>query len=700
MKWMSQGFVGRTVGQTSLTVGLFAAVWLVYYPSLDHAPRADQWCFLLDTTGQEDFSTLFAHTYSYNRTRMVCPGDYHLFRPVLFGLLSGEKALFGNRFALWQATGITLHCLALFLLLRLLLRLNVLLNKTGTEGPPRWFSSRSLTNALTYALVLYFGLNCAIVEMVIWAHINGYLLFVVLMLGSILLLLEGIALPVEARTKRVCLLGSAWFLTLLSAFTYEIGQFYAVIAGTVLAVALYRKSQARKCAFIFAVFFSILVLYRLANFVDQRVHNQRGPDLPIVSILEKIASSTTISHAVRYMLYDLFQPFFPTWVGWTFGSRLVIPEAMTTRWKDLTTSPMPIVSYFLLVGMMGLTLRGVWRLRSSEQKRLGLTVALLGFSLIVLHLGITVVGRMNLRPGPDVLSTNSYYAYLPFLFLLLSVAAFWQREGTTEIGRGMLLRNSLSIGMISALLVLSIVSGVEVYHINVKGRENFEGFTHRIARIDKFVRQHCDEDDFSLAFTFDSCRAVGTQYGVPITTMLFQPYINVSRPKYVVGFSDGEPTVSTYEQWQETRNASCRLCPELVSVGSSYMYYHFEGKYYGVLHWDGCYDPARHDHAYLIEGATLAEARSQQRAKLDLQDADIRSGRFIPPGSSVALVEEGYKGFNLIECAGRIYAIPQGEGAFDPVRIREHGYSSSHVGGSTIEVKAQIGSEESAEPRP
>jgi hypothetical protein len=681
----------RVLRQAIPIVGLFAVVWLAYFPSLGHGPRADQWCYLLDTVGEHQFATLFAHTYSYNRTRMVCPGDYHLFRPVLFALLSGEKALFGNNFAWWQAIGILLHCLALYLLLRLMLRIQVLVSEDpSTEPAGRGRARQTIMRALSFALVLYFGLNCAVVEMVIWAHINGYLLFVVLVLGSILLLLEGITTREELRFTRTGLLGAVWVLTLLSAFTYEIGQFYALIAGTLAAAALYRKGAARRSVILFAVFFGILVIYRMANVLDQRAHAERAPDIDIATILQRMTSFITLTHTLRYLFYDLVQPFFPSWVSWSFTSRLVIPEAVASHWHDWKNSPVPIVSYALLGGMAGLTLIGLRRLLAGERKRVGVVAVLLAFSLIALHLAITVVGRMNVRPGPDVLSTNSYYPYLPLLFLILGIfgiwafAAFGQSPAWwTRLGNG------LAVLMIGSLLILSVVSGLKVHAINLRGRDDFAGFTRRVATVERLIREHGKEADFSLAFTFDSFQALGTQYGVPISTILFQRYFTAS-PKYVVSFPDGEPSLMTYEEWRASRGPANRLCPELVAVGSSYMCYRFEGKYYGVLHWDGCYDPLRRDHAYLIEGATLEEVRRQQQSKLDIQEADIRDGRFIPPGSSVALVEKGYKGFNLIESAGRVYAIPQGEGAFDPVKIREHGYSSSHVGGSLAEVKSRI----------
>ncbi|MGA2916326.1 MAG: hypothetical protein ABSE89_09905 [Sedimentisphaerales bacterium] len=54
------------------------------------------------------------------------------------------------------------------------------------------------------------------------------------------------------------------------------------------------------------------------------------------------------------------------------------------------------------------------------------------------------------------------------------------------------------------------------------------------------------------------------------------------------------------------------------------------------------------------------------------------------------LVEENYYGFNLVLFRGRIYAIPQPEGAFELERVEKGGYSRSFQGDSVDEVKRAI----------
>ena len=43
------------------------------------------------------------------------------------------------------------------------------------------------------------------------------------------------------------------------------------------------------------------------------------------------------------------------------------------------------------------------------------------------------------------------------------------------------------------------------------------------------------------------------------------------------------------------------------------------------------------------------------------------------------LIEAGYRGFNLVRYGQKIYAIPQGEGAFEIERIRNNGVRLSRV---------------------
>ena len=148
---------------------LCAAVALTFGPSLKHPPRADQWCYLADVRDDHTFRDILRNSYSYNRTRVTGPGDTDLFRPVLFTILAAEKAAFDGRIWPPQAIGIVFHCILCVMLLVLQRRIARIVRPADRPGDgPDWF---------TYGLVAFFALNPYTQELVIWAHLHGYLVF-------------------------------------------------------------------------------------------------------------------------------------------------------------------------------------------------------------------------------------------------------------------------------------------------------------------------------------------------------------------------------------------------------------------------------------------------------------------------------------------------------------------------------------------
>jgi len=145
--------------------GIAAFNIIIYYPSLFHIPRADQWCYLADTSDYEDLSSLVTRFYSYNRVRLFNPGDSILFRPIFFILLGIEKWAFGNNFIYWQLMGIILHLILVYFLLKLLLEIQ--------------------SSIFAYLLVFYFSTITVNQEMIIWHHINAYILFMIFVLGAL-----------------------------------------------------------------------------------------------------------------------------------------------------------------------------------------------------------------------------------------------------------------------------------------------------------------------------------------------------------------------------------------------------------------------------------------------------------------------------------------------------------------------------------
>src|SRR6202035_1222165 len=139
---------------------------------------------------------------------------------------------------------------------------------------------------LAYGLALFFGLNFAVVEMVIWSHINGYLLVIVFALAATLLSFQIHTQGDASPARRRLLVAGTFLFLLLSAFTYELGQFLAVLAGAVVGLSAWRYGRPGRGLALFLMFASVLPLYQGANFLDQTVH-PFTTDENFTSVLER-----------------------------------------------------------------------------------------------------------------------------------------------------------------------------------------------------------------------------------------------------------------------------------------------------------------------------------------------------------------------------------------------------------------------------
>jgi hypothetical protein len=684
--------------KSALVAVLFLIMGMAYHPSVGHGPRDDQWCFLLDTIDQHGFLDTLSHSYSYNRTRAVAPGDYQLFRPVLFALLSAEKALFGNHFAWWQWVGIGLHGAAVFLFLQiLLLAYRCLPLETARDGSLRsWFTERRLLHALAYVLALFFGLNFAGVEMVIWSHINGYLLFIVLILGAVFLVLKVVVAPRAAGQRTRVQVAGAYGLLLVSAFTYELGQFLAVLVGAVLGLSTYRNGRPAYAVAWFLLFASVLPLYQAVNLLDRAAH-PRAWDATMTGVATRALSLRSVENTGRYLLYTTVQPFFPSCATWVPEKRVVITEPATFWEKYAQPDPVLLASLGVLGAGLWLTGRGLAQFANVAGRLVRLVMVLLPLSLLALHALVTVLGRMNLRSNPWVLSGNSYYTYLPLLGLLASLYVVWTWAAPRTTRPGSLGVLGCHAILVLGLVVLSVVSGTQVYAINVAEKNQLRPLRIATNIVQEFIDCHQAEPDFSIAFDGSVCASVQTFYGIPFPLILFKRYVNNDNPRYVFTMAGGKivPRAGPGLLGGERRSP---LFPDVVQVDTFYSFFHFDGWFYGVQYWDGYYRPDRMEYAYLIKARTLDDARRQVAEKLAEQEADCQAGRFIRYGSAITPVA-AYGGFELFRAAGRIYAIPAPEGPLDRTGLLHQRYSCYYCGQSVEGVKAQIASTAFTEAR-
>jgi hypothetical protein len=556
-KWLGPGFL----------LGLFGLIVFAYAPSLRHGPRADQWQYLTETMDEDTFVAVLGKTWSYSRTRLITPGDSQLFRPLLFAVLAAEKAFFGNHFRAWQATGIVLHmmiCTLLFIIMRRLRRVSA-----GVETPT------SMVDALPFVLTTFFALNFAIAEQVIWTHISGYLVFTLLILIALWCLIEALVHPELSRRSRAALLVSAWLLTLLSAFTYELGQLCAVCTGLILAGFHVQQRQFRKGLLLLALFVGIVAIYQGVNRFDRRYHHgMYHDDKALALLLKELPTEASVQNLGRYLSYAVVQPFMPLHCTCRLRSvgKMCLEEQLWSGQVEWDARAVGCGG--MLVVAAALTMLGMLRL---VRARPLLMVMLLVLSIVAGHVSLIVFGRMNLRPIE--LSINPYYIYVTLLFVIIGAAV--PLLGLDRLEKAWSLSRSGVAVLIAGLLVLSVASLDVVRRVNEGGASQFQKLRDDNRYLSKFLERHAEED-VRIAIIHGPN---GLPRLTPNLMVLYHTYFDAVSPNYFL-YEDGTHLrVVSVDSWRAEHPAQEPiLCPELVSVRPVFYIFHAVDRYYAVPH--------------------------------------------------------------------------------------------------------------------
>ena len=142
---------------------LVLVAWTIYQPALNRVFAADQLWYFAELDGRTSFLDGLRH-YDYAATRRFWKGDDVTFRPLLFTWLAIGNRLFSYHHIWWNVANLALHTLVALFLFRLLLAV------------------RPSPFALP-AAVLFLALKPPL-ELVVWNHLGGYLLAcVALLLG-------------------------------------------------------------------------------------------------------------------------------------------------------------------------------------------------------------------------------------------------------------------------------------------------------------------------------------------------------------------------------------------------------------------------------------------------------------------------------------------------------------------------------------
>ena len=520
---------------------ILAIIFAVYYPSLQHAPRADTLSFLAYTSGTDEFVPLVLGTYAINRgsfpSRMLF--DHYgtkpsrtpamsiiSFRPLFWMSLGMCKWLFGYRFWLWQLVGLASHCVIVLLVWTVLKRMSDQISLT-----PLVFS-------------IFFGVSWAGIEMVVWQCCIGNLLCLILVTLSIICYSQSIP-----EGKASCRWLSA-LLASLSLFFWEVGGAVAAVFCLVFLITPFWLKDDNVTAPIY--------LKNTTSGVLRRIVFRVGPSLVIVCAFAAYAAFNFIDLGLRVGIADALSyepprqiakgsPFVMTflypmayenlyWLSLMFLPSLAVLSCGGRIEGIFRTGPISLSNWdfwcvigVLLLGSIivsALSVRG----KHIRLRMYSLLVPL--FGILAAYTFMIFFWRVMERGLYFSLANAAHYAYVWGLIAVL-IAGFALAHAERFGGRFGYL---VSCSTLVLAVVMAYHSGDKTYAVNVSQEKWSRPRMKLLKKVEELIIKHGNESDFS--FAVDEWYPNTRTYVLPSRPRLIQAmyytHYNAQSPKYVI----------------------------------------------------------------------------------------------------------------------------------------------------------------------
>jgi len=447
---------------------------IVYFPSFSHLPRSDQDFFFVETAETQGLGDLISQTYSYNRTRVFGQGDQILFRPLLFGLLSVEKWLFGYHFIFWQIFSIGLHLIVIWHLLKILLKI--------------------FPNGFAIIISLGFSVLHVSQELVIWQHLNGYLIALICLLKALYEFIEYIEGGWQERRKVWMV---AMWLILMSLF-YEFGLICAFLFAMSVSLRLpwqsnlpagqggakrrsnlsYDKRLLRPIGLAMTKETGILFL-PIAIYLAWSVSDYIYRVDALFSAAQTISWLFVLKSFVKIFCIAWIGPFIPYLLNYEVYERLYmgIFDKNILAYSSFGNCLL-VVNMALIVALavMANRLKSV-QVEFTTQNQVGdyrRVISVVSFLMGIGYIAMITLGRVTQR-GEWYFQYQSYHYYPIILLFLLSAYSALSLWGHQL--KGFIERNFIVILIISGGFI--ILNGVKNFQLNEQVRVHSEHFAHK-----------------------------------------------------------------------------------------------------------------------------------------------------------------------------------------------------------------------------
>ncbi len=452
-------------------IALFNLV--IYFPSFYHLPRSDQLCYFYFQASHDNWFDLIFGSYAYNRTVPYTIQDTFVFRPLLFIFMGIEKWLFNYNFMFYQITGLILHLFVLWHLLKLLLLIQ------------RSFFAVLLTAFFSSLLIL--------MEMIIWQHTNGYMLFVIC-------LLMALSQYYPMLTQRQMIKKNLWicFMNLLiGCFILELGWIYSLLLGGLLFLSLLNANRPSKdklkTSYAPLILCLPAVIYLVFYFIDfySRGLTFKGGE----SIFQNFTIGNMISQGLLTILWWFLSGIFPTGLDVYLTQRTaIVPKFFLV--KNIFAFVFSPEGLFLLPGTV---IFGIYCLLLGKSltwefllKRVTFLILIILFSFC--YIFTIILGRSNLYGFLSLLINHSHHTYLFWIFSVLLIYLLIDFKKIGDLKNSFLLRR---LSMI-LLILLTLMNGFWVFKVNFNWAQGLQLRRSIVADINHLIKNHGKETDFSF----------------------------------------------------------------------------------------------------------------------------------------------------------------------------------------------------------
>jgi len=448
---------------TCILFGIIAAVNLfVYFPSFKHIPRADHIFYLADMAYKHDWYSLAIRSFDWSRSRTFAVGDSLIFRPVAYFLMGTEKYLFGYNFIWWQVTGLVLHLLVVWALLKLLLNIH------------RGF--------FAFLLAAYFSLLFMNMETVIWHAVNSILVAVLMILISLNQIYE-YACKGQTQMRRLIL---ATFCMTVASFTYEISAILSGLFFIFLFITVPYGRTGRWRSFLLllppVLFSAVSIFHYFASGIKAANFVQSIPNLHIVQ---------AIKHAFLTMAWWSYSSLFS-------GQYQVVHKlgrAILSRPAEIFP-PVNIFDPQFLLGFFFVLCWGLIVVKTAGKeflRRRWKFLALL-LSMVFCWAMLISAGRVQERGIASALGGTLMYHYIFLSFVIVLFYAVINFENIRKDRFAAILRN-IFLGL---LLAQTVFNGVLIYEMNCRIAKWYEPNRKLIRSVESLIKQQGKNPEFSF----------------------------------------------------------------------------------------------------------------------------------------------------------------------------------------------------------